>query len=52
MSSRFSTWRESCESAITGTDSSLASAFRPWVIIETSCTRLSDLLSPPVTSWR
>ena len=39
--SRFSTSRFSCESAITGTCSSLASAFSEREISEISCSRLS-----------
>src|SRR5438445_402619 len=41
LSSRCSTARESCEQAITGTSNSLAIAFRPRVMSETSWTRFS-----------
>ena len=42
LSSRFSTARESWDSAMIGTFSSLARAFMLVVICDTSCTRLSD----------
>ena len=52
LSSRFSTARESCDRAMTGTFSSLARALRPVVISDTSCTRLSLLVELPVMSCR
>src|SRR6476646_10646063 len=50
--SRFSTWRESCDSATIGTLSSFASALRPVVISVTSCTRFSEeRLLEPCSNW-
>ena len=43
-SPRISGWRDSCDSAITGTFSSRARALRPRLISETSCTRLASRL--------
>ena len=44
--------RLSCESATTGASSSLARAFRPREMAETSCVRFSKRLLPPDMSWR
>ena len=52
LSSRFSTARESWDRAMIGICNSLASALRPVVICETSCTRLSLLPEVPVISCR
>ena len=41
--------RESCDSVMTGTSSSLAIIFRFLVISEISCTRLSVLLLPAIS---
>jgi hypothetical protein len=50
LSSRCSTARLSCDSAITGTCSSLASCFKPRLISEISFTRLSPALPVPDSS--